>query len=69
MTDEKMSEMLIAIDKLCNSVNGLRLEVEGWRTHTGSTGYFLSSSVEKLVTTVTQLKNTADALKSSLQHD
>lgn len=43
------------LQKLRASVDGLRLEVEGWRNHTGSTGYFLVTAVEDLLKAVDQL--------------
>lgn len=43
------------LQKLRASVNGLRIEVEGWRNHTGSTGYFLVTAVEDLLKAVDAL--------------
>jgi hypothetical protein len=39
-----------------NSINGLRLEVEGLRMHTGSTGEFILISLEHLKSIVEELK-------------
>jgi hypothetical protein len=44
------------IEALSASVAGLRLEVEGWRIHTGSTGYFLLTAIEDVGHRVDELK-------------
>lgn len=46
-------EVLAEID---TSINGLRLEVEGLRMHTGSTGEFILISLEHLANIVKDLK-------------
>lgn len=53
MTDKTMEQVLTEID---NSINGLRLEVEGLRMHTGSTGEFILISLEHLANIVKELK-------------
>lgn len=49
---EKVSDTL---SRLAASITGLRIEVEAWRTHTGSTGYFLQVAVEDLIKVVNEL--------------
>jgi hypothetical protein len=44
------------VSKLSQAIKGLRVEVEAWRTHTGSTGYFLQVAVEDLIRVVDELK-------------
>jgi hypothetical protein len=48
-----MEQVLTEID---NSIKGLRLEVEGLRMHTGSTGEFILISLEHLTRIVKELK-------------
>ena len=56
MTDKTTEQVLTEID---NSINGLRLEVEGLRMHTGSTGEFILISLEHLAHIVKELKAAA----------
>ena len=53
MTEKLLPDVLK--DLTC-SLDGLRVEVEGWRKHTGSTGYFLLVAVEDLIKRVDELK-------------
>lgn len=52
MSEQKVTDTLA---KLAESIKGLRIEVEAWRTHTGSTGYFLQVAVEDLIKVVNEL--------------
>lgn len=54
--EERIARLSASVNRLAESVKGLRLEVEGWRTHTGSTGYFLLTAVEDLTKAVDELK-------------
>ena len=45
------------LGQLLASVKVLKTEVEGWRTHAGSTGYFLLIAVEDLTKAVIELAN------------
>jgi uncharacterized OsmC-like protein len=38
------------------SISGLRIEVEGWRRHTGSTGEFILLEIDRLLDKVKELK-------------
>ena len=51
-----MTDMNEKLEQLLQSIKGLRLEVEGWRVHTGSTGEFLLNAVEDLIKMVDELK-------------
>jgi hypothetical protein len=44
------------IHEVENSINGLRLEVEGLRMHVGSTGEFILMSIEHLTSILDELK-------------
>jgi hypothetical protein len=59
MTDKAVIQVLTEIE---NSIKGLRLEVEGLRMHTGSTGEFILLSLEHLSNMVKALKS-AEAVK------
>jgi hypothetical protein len=52
-----MPEKVIAheIERLTDHIKGLRLEVEGWRMHVGSTGYFIQIAIEDLQKAVAEL--------------
>lgn len=49
-------ELTKRLSELATSVGGLRVEVEGWRQHTGSTGEFLILAVERLAREIQDLR-------------
>lgn len=53
MNGKPMAQVLQEVE---NSINGLRLEVEGLRMHTGSTGEFILISLDHLSNIVNELK-------------
>lgn len=53
MNGKPMAQVLEEVE---NSINGLRLEVEGLRMHTGSTGEFILISLDHLSNIVNELK-------------
>lgn len=57
MSDESdFKQKLLAEVRLLNAtVKILNDKVEGWRTHTGSTGYFLQTATEDLTKSVSAL--------------
>lgn len=57
------AEMIKSVRDLSATVNGMRLEVEGWRQHSSSTGYFLQIAVEDLLKAVNELTVYIEARK------
>ena len=56
MSDESEDKLAKEVKMLAELVRGLLIEVEGWRHHTGSTGYFLQTAVEDLHKAVDKLE-------------
>ena len=38
------------------SIKGLRMEVEGWRQHTGSASHFMLVEIDRLISELTELR-------------
>lgn len=60
MTKEEVS---VRVAEMSNVVRGLRMEIEGWRQHTGSTGEFLIVAVENLNKAIRELAIAIDTSK------
>jgi hypothetical protein len=56
VSDESEEKLAKEVAKLSELVQGLLIEIRGWRTHTGSTGYFLQVAVEDLHKAVDKLE-------------
>jgi hypothetical protein len=53
MTAKTLPEVLVELE---SSVKGLRLEVEGWRMHTGSASHFMMVEIDRLIDVLKELK-------------
>jgi hypothetical protein len=53
MTAKTLGEVLLDLE---SSVRGLRLEVEGMRTHVGSSTEFLMIEVDRLISVLEELR-------------
>jgi hypothetical protein len=53
MTAKSLPEVLLELE---SSVKGLRLEVEGWRMHTGSASHFMMVEIDRLIDVLNELK-------------
>ena len=58
-----LAKLLSEVKILSATVKLLNDKVEGWRTHTGSTGYFLQVATEDLTRSVATLQERIEALK------
>lgn len=61
--DDERELVANRLKRLTETIAGLRLEVEGWRKHTGSTGYFLQVALEDLIKAVHELADYIQANK------
>ena len=53
MTAQTLPEVLLNLE---SSVRGLRLEVEGYRTHMGSSTEFMLIEIDRLINVLTELR-------------
>lgn len=53
MTAKTLPDVLVELE---SSVKGLRLEVEGWRMHTGSASHFMMIEIDRLITVLQELR-------------
>lgn len=61
--DELWQKLVNEIRTVNATVKILNDKVEGWRTHTGSTGYFLQVATEDLTKSVATLLERVEAMK------
>jgi hypothetical protein len=45
----EIEDLVPLLKEFESSVGGLRIEVEGWRQHTGSTGEFIMLEIDRLL--------------------
>lgn len=56
MNETELATLAQRLRDLESSISGLRIEVEGWRMHTGSTGEFILIEIDRLISKFNEFK-------------